>query len=197
MGLFKKKKGLTFIVKKKRFKKSYIRELAGMLFAMAVTVFIAFVLVFNFGIRTSVIGVSMEPVLYNSQEILINRLIYQLTAPKKGDVIVFLPNGNPNSHLYLKRVVGVPGETVQIIDGYLYIEGILYDEDDSIDKMEDAGIAANPLTLRTGEFFVLGDNRNNSEDSRSGNVGVVTREVIVGKAWFKLALEGGEMGFIR
>jgi signal peptidase I len=197
MGLFKKKKGLTFIVKKKRFKKSYLREMLFMLFPMAVAVFIAFVLVFNFGIRTSVIGVSMEPILHNSQEVLINRLIYQLTAPKKGDVIVFLPNGNPNSHLYLKRVVGVPGDTVQVIDGYLYIDGILYDEDESIDKMEDAGIAATPLTLRGGEFFVLGDNRNNSEDSRSGNVGVVTREVIVGRAWFKMALEGDKMGFIR
>jgi signal peptidase I len=168
-----------------------------MLFAMAVTVFIAFVLVYNFGIRTSVIGVSMEPALYNSQEVLINRLIYQLTPPKKGDVIVFLPNGNPNSHLYLKRVVAVPGETVQIIGGYLYVGGVLYDEGDDIDKMEDPGIAANPLTLKSDEFFVLGDNRNNSEDSRSGNIGVVSREVISGKAWFKLALGEAKMGFIE
>jgi signal peptidase I len=192
-----RKKGLTFIKKKKRIKKSHITELVIMLFAMAVTVFIAFVLVYNFGIRTSVIGVSMEPVLYNSQEVLINRLIYQLMPPKQGDVIVFLPNGNPNSHLYLKRVVAGPGDTVQIIGGYLYVDGVLYDEGDDIDKMEDAGIAANPLRLGSDEFFVLGDNRNNSEDSRSGNIGVVNRGVITGKAWFKLALGDAKMGFIE
>ena len=192
-----RKKGLTFIKKKKRIKKSHIKEVVILLFSIIVTIFIAYVLVFTFGIRTSVIGVSMEPVLYNGQEVLINRLTYQLTAPKKGDVIVFLPNGNPNSHFYLKRIVGVPGETVQIIGGYLYVNDILYDEDDAIDKMEDAGIAANPIRLRSDEFFVLGDNRNNSEDSRSGNIGVVTRDVITGKAWFKLPLDEISMGFIE
>ena len=192
-----KKKGLTFIKKKKRIKKSHIKELVILLFSIAVTVFLAYVLLFTFGIRTSVIGVSMEPVLYNGQEVLIDRLVYQLTAPKKGDVVVFLPNGNPNSHYYLKRVVAVPGETVQIIGGYLYINDILYDEDDSIDKMEDAGIAGNAIRLRADEFFVLGDNRNNSEDSRSGNIGVVSRDVIRGKAWFKLPLGENGMGFIE
>lgn len=192
-----RKKGLTFIEKKKRIKKSHIKELIIMLFSIAVTFFLAFVLVYTFGIRTSVIGVSMEPVLYNGQEVLIDRLVYQLTAPKKGDIVVFLPNGNPNSHLYLKRVVAVPGEAVQIIGGYLYVDGILYEEDLSIDKMEDAGIAGNRILLRSDEFFVLGDNRNNSEDSRSGNIGVVNRDVISGKAWFKLPYEDAEMGFIE
>ena len=191
------KKGLTFIKKKKRIKKAHIVELVILLFSIMVTVFFAYVLVFTFGIRTSVIGVSMEPVLYNGQEVLINRLVYQLTAPKKNDVVVFLPNSNPNSHLYLKRIVAVPGETVQIIGGWLYVNGNLFDQDDSIDKMEDAGIAATPIRLRADEFFVLGDNRNNSEDSRSGNIGVVTREEITGKAWFKLPLGEISMGFIE
>lgn len=192
-----KKKGLTFIKKKKRIKKSHIKELVILLFSIAVTAFLAFVLIYTFGIRTSVIGVSMEPELYNGQEVLIDRLVYQLVPPKKGDVVVFLPNGNPNSHYYLKRVVAVPGETVQIIGGYLYVDDILYDEDDSIDKMEDAGIAGSAIRLRSDEFFVLGDNRNNSEDSRSGNIGVVSREVIYGKAWFKLPFDEKKMGFIE
>ena len=192
-----RKKGLTFIKKKKRIKPSHIKEVVILLFSITVTIFIAYVLVYTFGIRTSVIGVSMEPVLYNGQEVLIDRLVYQLTAPKKGDVIVFLPNGNPNSHFYLKRIVAVPGDTVQIIGGWLYINDVLYDEDDSIDKMEDAGIAASAIRLRADEFFVLGDNRNNSEDSRSGNIGVVTRDVIKGKAWFKLPLGEIQMGFIE
>ena len=191
-----KKKGLSFIQKKKRIKKSHIKELIILLFSIAVTVFLAFVLVYTFGIRTSVIGISMEPVLYNGQEVLIDRLVYQLSAPKRGDVVVFLPNGNPNSHFYLKRVVAVPGETVHIIGGYLYVNDVIHDED-IYDKMEDAGIAANQFRLRSDEFFVLGDNRNNSEDSRSGNIGVVTRDEITGKAWFKLPFDEIKMGFIE
>ena len=191
-----KKKGLTFIQKKQRIKKTHITALIVFVFAAAATVFLAYVLVYTFGIRTSVIGVSMEPQLTNGQEVLIDRLIYQLKPPKRGDVIVFLPNGNPNSHFYLKRVVAGPGETVQIIGGYLYVDGVI-DGDVNFDKMEDPGIAANGIRLRENEFFVLGDNRNNSEDSRSGNIGVVSRDVITGKAWFKMPLADAQMGFIE
>lgn len=117
--------------------------------------------------------------------------------PKRGDVIVFLPNGNQNSHYYVKRVVGLPGETIQIKDGSVYIDGVLLEEDDSFDKMAEAGIAENELLLASDEFFVLGDNRNSSEDSRSGNVGAVKRDNIIGKAWFHMAVEEETMGLIK
>lgn len=126
-----------------------------------------------------------------------NRVIYRLSSPKRGDVIVFLPNGNQNSHYYVKRVVGLPGETVQIQDGSVYIDGVLLEEDEALDKMIDAGIAQNELTLALDEFFVLGDNRNSSEDSRSGNIGAVKKEDIIGKAWFRLAAEWDAMGLIE
>ncbi len=192
-----KKKGLTFIQKKKKISTQLIKEIFSMIFYIGATVFVAFVLVYSLGMRTSVIGVSMEPALYNGQEVLINRFVYKLMAPKRGDVVVFLPSGNQNSHYYLKRVVGIPGETVQIVDGYLYIDGIIAEEDESYDKMEDAGIASNPITLKNDEFFVLGDNRNNSEDSRSGNIGVVHREAIAGKAWFELSIDDKSMGLVE
>ncbi len=192
-----KKKGLTFIQKKKKISTQLIREIFSMIFYICVTIFLAFVLIYALGMRTSVIGVSMEPALYNGQEVLINRLIYKLAAPDRGDVVVFLPSGNQNSHYYLKRVVGVPGETVQIIDGYLYINGVIAEEDESYDKMEDAGIASNPITLNSDEFFVLGDNRNNSEDSRSGNIGVVHRDVIAGKAWLELPTGDKKIGLVE
>ncbi len=192
-----KKNGLTFIQKKKRLSPQLIREIFSTMFAVCITIVFAFLLIYAFGMRISVIGVSMEPVLYNSQEVLVNRLIYNLSSPKQGDVVVFLPNGNENSHYYLKRVVAVPGETIQIIGGYLYIDGDQAEEDERFDKMADAGIAANPVTLATDEFFVLGDDRNNSEDSRSGNIGVVKKEVIIGKAWFKLPLDGENMGLVE
>lgn len=190
------KKGLTFIQKKKKISAQLVKEIITMFLAVCLTVFVAFMLVYAFGMRSRVIGVSMEPVLYNGQEVLINRLIYNLSSPKKGDIVVFLPNGNPNSHYYMKRILGVPGETVQIKGGYLYIDGIRIDEEESFDKMEEAGMAANPIALRGDEFFVLGDNRNNSEDSRSGNIGVVSRKMIAGKVWFKLPGNGEEMGLV-
>ena len=89
------------------------------------------------------------------------------------------------------------GETVQIKDERLYINGVLAEEDEGYDKMADAGITENEITLGSDEYFVLGDNRNNSEDSRSGNIGPIKRDNIVGKAWFHMASAGDGMGFIK
>lgn len=150
-----------------------------------------------FGARTNVIGNSMETELYSGQEILINRMVYTISSPKKGDVVAFQPNGNENSHYYIKRVVGIPGETLQIIDGYLYIDGKRCIEDPSFDKMADAGILENELKLGKEEYFVLGDNRNFSEDSRSGNVGVVKQSYMIGKVWFKLSTNLEDLGFVK
>ena len=136
----------------------------------------------------------MEPALYNGQEILLNRFIYKISSPKRGDVIVFLPNGNQKTHYYVKRVMALPGETVQIKNGKVYIDGELLEEDDSYDKIADAGIAENEIVLDDNEYFVLGDNRNSSEDSRSGNIGAVDGSNIIGKAWFRLKKDESEMG---
>ena len=162
-----------------------------------IVIFLAFVIVFSIGMRTSIVGDSMEPGLVNGQEILMNRVIYRLSSPKRGDVIVFLPNGNQNSHYYVKRVIGLPGETIHIQDGNVYVDGVMLEEDEAIDKIMDAGIAQNELTLELDEFFVLGDNRNSSEDSRSGNIGAVKKDTIVGKAWFRLGTEWESMGLIE
>ena len=192
-----RRKGLTFYQKKKRLNPKVIKDIFEMMIGSMIVIFLAFVIVYSVGMRTSVVGDSMEPMLGNGQEILMNRVIYRLSSPKRGDVIVFLPNGNQNSHYYVKRVVGLPGETVQIQDGSVYIDGVLLEEDEALDKMIDAGIAQNELTLALDEFFVLGDNRNSSEDSRSGNIGAVKKEDIIGKAWFRLAAEWDAMGLIE
>lgn len=192
-----RRKGLTFYQKKKKLNPKIIKDILEMLVGSAVAVFLAFVLIFSVGMRTSVVGDSMEPVLRNGQEILMNRIIYRISMPKRGDVVVFLPNGNQNSHFYVKRVVGLPGETVQIRDGSVYIDGVLLAEEDRFDKIADPGIAQNELLLASDEFFVLGDNRNSSEDSRSGNIGAVKKDTIIGKAWFHLAVEDQPMGLIE
>ena len=192
-----RKKGLTFYQKKKKLNPTVIKDIFEVIVGGMIAVFLAFVIVFSVGMRTSVIGDSMEPVLSNGQEILMNGVIYRLSSPKRGDVVVFLPNGNQNSHYYVKRVVGLPGETIQIQEGNVYINGVLLEEDEEFSKMIDAGIAQNELELATDEFFVLGDNRNSSEDSRSGNIGAVKKDTIIGKAWFHMASEQESMGLIK
>ena len=192
-----RRKGLTFYQKKKKLNPAVIKDIFEVIVGGMIAVFLAFVIVFSVGMRTSVIGDSMEPILSNGQEILMNRVIYRLSSPKRGDVVVFLPNGNQNSHYYVKRVVGLPGETIQIQEGNVYINGVLLEEDEEFSKMIDAGIAQNELELATDEFFVLGDNRNSSEDSRSGNIGAVKKDTIIGKAWFHMASEQESMGLIK
>lgn len=192
-----RKKGLTFYEKEKKISKSMIREIFSTIFYCFAAILVAFVIVFSVGMKAGVIGVSMEPALYNGQEVLVNRLVYKVTSPKRGDVIAFLPNGNKNSHYYLKRIVGLPGERIQIIGGYVYINGEPLEEDESYDKMADAGIAENEMLLGSDEYFVLGDNRNNSEDSRSGNIGAVKKDTIAGKVWFHLSCDEENLGFVK
>ena len=192
----KRKKGLSFYQKKKKISKNIIKEIFSWVFMIVVTVFIAFVAVYAVGTTTTVIGVSMEPGLSNGEDVLINRYAYLLTSPKVGDVITFLPNGNQNSHYYVKRVVAVQGDKVQIVDGRLYVNGQQAMEA-GYDKMEDAGIAENAIVLGINEYFVLGDNRNDSEDSRSANIGLVNGDDILGKVWFRLGTDEKKMGFVK
>ena len=192
-----KKKGLVFYEKEKKINKKVVHEILEYVISTVIVVFLAFVLMFFFGTKTSVIGDSMMPALYNGQQILIDKFIYKLSSPKRGDVIVFQPNGNENTHYYEKRIIGLPGETIQIIDGYVYVNGSKLDEDDTYDLIEDPGIAKDELILQPYEYFVLGDNRNSSEDSRSGNMGPVKKEYIIGKAWLHMAYGDAGIGMIK
>ena len=126
----------------------------------------------------------MADTLSNGDQILVNRFIYKVTDPKPNDLIVFLPNGNEKSHYYVKRVIAVPGDTVQIKSGAVYVNGELFEEEVDVSAMEEAGLAADEIKLEEDEYFVLGDNRNNSEDSRYANIGNVKKEYMIGKAWF-------------
>ncbi|MCM1427060.1 MAG: signal peptidase I [Eubacterium sp.] len=192
-----RKKGLHFYQKERRLNSALLKDIFEMMIGTLVAVFLAVALTYFAGMRTSVIGDSMEPALYNGQEILINRFVYKLSSPKRGDVVVFLPNGNQNTHYYVKRIIALPGETIQIVNGKVYIDGELLEEDESYDKIIDAGVAENEITLETDEYFVLGDNRNSSEDSRSDNIGAIEKKNIIGKAWFHLSGEESEMGFVE
>ena len=173
-----------------------MREIFSWAAGIFLAVFLAFCLTWFVGLRTTVIGVSMEPGLTNGQGILVNRISYRIVSPGAGDVIVFLPNGNENAHYYVKRVVAVPGQTVLIEDGVLYVDGEAYG-DESMDLIASPGIAENEVVLGADEYFVLGDNCNNSEDSRSANIGPVHKSTIIGRAWFHFGNEEEGWGLIR
>lgn len=188
-------KGLTFYKRRKKISPVLIREIFSWLFGIVAAVFIAFVLNYFLGMSTNVVGVSMEPTIYNGQEIYVNRFLYTLSRPKVGDVVVFLPNGNQNTHYYVKRVVAVPGDTVHVQNGILYVNG--EQSSQVMVKIVDPGIAENEFVLGAGEYFCMGDNPNNSEDSRSANIGPVKEKDILGKAWFRLKHEELGMGFVK
>ena len=138
----------------------------------------------------------MSPVLKNADVVLVNRIVYNASSPKRGDVIVFKPKGNENSHYYTKRIVGLPGETVQIVENQVYINGKKLEEDYKTTKIDTAGIAGEKLKLGGDEYFVLGDNRNNSEDSRFSDIGNISKKYIVGKLWFTVSPKS-KIGFIK
>ncbi len=153
---------------------------------IAAVLLIAFLLVFYGGEQISNIGDSMSPALENGDTVLVNRLIYKLRSPQMGDLVVFKPNGNENSHFYIKRVVGTPGDTVQIIEGFLYVNDELV-TDLPVTRISNPGIAQEPVTVEEGCYFVIGDNPDSSEDSRHADVGNVRLEDIEGQPWYILS----------
>ena len=126
--------------------------------------------------RFQVRGSSMEPTLQDGQYLVIGKVIYWVRPPERGDIIVFRPPANPSDD-YIKRVVGLPGEQVEIQNGGIWVDGILLEEP----YIASPGSYTGMWSLGDGEYFVLGDNRNNSSDSHSW--GVLPRENIIGKAW--------------
>jgi signal peptidase I len=187
---------LNFYKRKKKISVSLLKEIFIWIFDVAVVLIIAFALVHFIGEKTSIIGESMSPTLENDDVVIINKFIYELSSPDRNDIVVFKPNGNEKLHYYIKRVVGLPGEKVQIVDGTIYIDGELLEENIEVAPIDNPGLASTPITLGTDEYFVLGDNRNNSEDSRFAEIGNVNIDDIAGKAWFRISPKS-KIGFIK
>ncbi|MCR4743704.1 MAG: signal peptidase I [Lachnospiraceae bacterium] len=188
--------GLSFYQRKKKISNEHVAEIMSWIFVVLLGFLLAFFVVYTVGIKTTVMGSSMETGLHNGQVIYMNRIIYSFKAPSRGDVVVFKPNGNENAHYSIKRVIAVPGDKVCIADGVLYLNGEAQ-EDIFTDKIADPGIASDEITLKSDEFFVMGDNVNNSEDSRSPNLGLVMREHLVGQAWLHLAYGNEGVGKVK
>lgn len=182
----RKSSGLSFSRKKRRNNMKIVKEVLIWMFEIVMAVLLAFTFVYFVGLRTSAVGQSMAETIFNGDNVLVNRFVYVVSDPKPNDIVVFRPNGNEKSHLYIKRVIAVPGDEVQIIKGVVYVNGEVYKEAVNVASIEEAGLAGEPIKLQEDEYFVLGDNRNNSEDSRFANIGNVKKEHIIGKVWFRI-----------
>ena len=161
------------------------RSLGGTLLYLLVIVLLTWVSVTFVGQRTKVDGHSMEPTLSDGENLIVDKLSYRFRDPERYDIIVF-PYQHAENTYYIKRIIGLPGETVQVIDGYMYINGKKLDEHYGAEVMEDPGIAAEPIKLGDDEYFVLGDNRNHSQDSRDPYVGVLKRSDLLGRAFIRI-----------
>ncbi|MBU5471996.1 signal peptidase I [Roseburia sp. MSJ-14] len=188
--------GLNFNRRKRKVNTALLKEIGIWTGEILAVMLIAVVLVLFIGFRIKVVGASMSPTLESGEEILVNRFRYKIFSPKQNDLIVFLPNGNEKSHYYIKRVIACPGDKVQIKDGVVYVNGKKFDEKVAVANIENPLLAENEITVGEDEYFVLGDNRNNSEDSRYASIGNVKKEYIVGKAWFVVS-PWGKFGFIK
>lgn len=163
-----------------------IREWMGFVVYVLILFLLAFLVIQFVGQRTRVNGMSMEPTLSNGDNLIIDKLSYRLHEPMRYDVIVF-PYQYEDGKYYIKRIIGLPGERIRIdTEGRIYINGEVLEESYGKETIEDPGRAENEITLGADEYFVLGDNRNNSSDSRMEDVGTIHRKNIIGCAWFRI-----------
>lgn len=136
--------------------------------------------------RTTVYEESMSPTLVPEDRLLIDKFTYRFSEPKRFDTIVFLKTDKEHSYYNIKRVIGLPGETIQLSKDTIYINDEKLEEIIEVEEINNLGLATEPILLDENEYFVLGDNRNASEDSRFANVGNILRDDILGKAWIRL-----------
>lgn len=139
---------------------------------------------------------SMEPTLQVGERFFVNRALYKVSSPKRDDIIVYKTSGSDDAALHIGRVIGLPGETVQLSNGNILINGEVYDENHDFPEISNAGVASSGISLESGEYFILGDNRNNSEDSRYGDIGNINKKYIVGKVWFIISPKD-KFGFLK
>ena len=162
--------------------KKIIKEIIIWLLLIVLTITASYFITTNVFVKTAVAGVSMEPTLMEGQVVIVNKIEYYLKSPRRNDVIVYKQSNREHSYYEIKRVIGLPGETVKIKNGTIYINDEVLKEKVKTETIENAGLAEEGIKLDDNEYFVLGDNRNDSEDSRFASVGNVLKNEILGKA---------------
>ena len=162
-------------------RKSLARIIWGWLFFILIVILVIFVGIHISGNQTEVIGSSMYPTLAEGDKVLVDRVSYRFVNPARYDIIIF-PFTYQEDVYYIKRIIGLPGETVQIMNGKIYINGQELDEPFAFEPIVSPGLAFGQITLGEDEYFVLGDNRNDSSDSRQPTIGNIRRQDIIGRA---------------
>ena len=166
--------------------KEVVKEILSTLLYLVVIFGLTFLFITFVAQRTEVSGSSMEPTLQDGDSLLVDKLSYRFKDPKRFDIVIF-PYQYGTGQYFIKRVIGLPGEKVRVdYDGNIYIDGVILDENYGAEVIRDPGRAETEITLGPGEFFVMGDNRNHSMDSRDLSVGNIKKADILGKAFVRI-----------
>ena len=185
---------LRFEEEKKRERRLQIlKEFLRFLAAMAVVILLAWLIV-RFALKkVSVIGSAMETTLYNGEDVIVNKTSYLVLKPGRGAVIAFYPEQKEgeesvqdDSSVLIRRIIGLPGEKIQIKEGKIYVDGEIIEEKYDFGTMISAGVANSEIQLAEDEYFVLSDNRNDMDDSRSASFTKVKRENMIGRVFLTL-----------
>ncbi len=168
--------------------KKVLREILSTGLYLLIVLCLTYLVIAFVGQRTEVNGASMEPTLSDEDNLIVDKITYRFHDPERFDIIVF-PYKFKEKTYFIKRIIGLPGETVQIdAEGNIYIDGEILEEGygREVISAEHIGLAGEPITLGADEYFVMGDNRNNSTDSRVAQVGNIKRDDIIGRAWLRI-----------
>lgn len=168
--------------------KKVLREALSTGLYLLIVLCLTYLVIAFVGQRTEVNGASMEPTLSDEDNLIVDKITYRFHDPERFDIIVF-PYKFKEKTYFIKRIIGLPGETVQIdAEGNIYIDGEILEESygREVISAEHIGLAGEPITLGADEYFVMGDNRNNSTDSRVAQVGNIKRDDIIGRAWLRI-----------
>ncbi len=176
--------GYTVTYQMRKQKRQKRQMIGGYILTFVGVVLLAFLIIRFVCFSYTIQGDSMNPTMEKGDKHLVNRLIYHIKSPSRYDVILFKLKNEKDANYYVKRVVALPGETVQVKDGNVYVNGKKI-KMFSKEKVLSPGLAGNKITLKKGQYFVLGDNYNNSEDSRSASIGNVKKSNIIGKVSIK------------
>jgi signal peptidase I len=173
-----------------------VRETISFIIYIGIVFLLTYLVIHYVGQRTQVSGSSMEVTLSDGDNLIVDKISYRFHDPERYDIIVF-PYKYEKNTFYIKRIIGLPGETVQIDEqGNIYVDGEVLDESYGREVILDPGEAEEPITLDDDEYFVLGDNRNASSDSRDPSVGKILGEDIIGRAWVRI-FPFNKIGFIK
>lgn len=167
--------------------KDFMSEVGQWALSILVVVILAYSIV-TFGMQSvTMIGQSMDPVLTNQDVVLINKCAYTFDDPQRYDIVAFKLKDDTESYFNIKRIIALPGETIQIKNGHIFINGEVMNDLPFDDLIMTEGLAIDEVTLGADEYFVMGDNCNNSEDSRYVNIGNISKKEMNGKVVFRIS----------